>query len=461
MKKYILILLVLLFVFSLNKICKGQGYWIPIGPGYKTSGVRSFFVDTISQSLYLTGNYGNGDYCFIYRYHNGKWDTLGYFDGWPRCATVWNGELYVGGGFENINSAPAKYIAKWDGSSWSNVGDGFNATVKNLKVINNVLYAMGFFDNSGVTPVNGLAKWNGTAWVDVYNLPNVFPNDQSISDIASYKGAFYVGGLFPSDSLHSIMKYENGYWGKVNEGIRGGYAEAIEKMLVYKDELYVVGFFTRVAGSAGTAIQRWNGVEWKGVGGEVNLQYNNYEHIYDATVYNNELWIAGIFVLAGGVPASCIAKWNGSEWCGLNGIQEGGSAVTFFQDTLYFGCGKKVIQNGHTDTLWCLATYNGNFSGDTCGVINNSISENNNQKPEITVYPNPCNNKIFINISENAPKIKSIIIFDILGRQVLSYDYKFSGNGIIEINLPSIPPGLYFLNILSANNVISCKFIKE
>ena len=34
-------------------------------------------------------------------------------------------------------------------------------------------------------------------------------------------------------------------------------------------------------------------------------------------VFNNELYVVGYFTEAGGIPADNIAKWDGTEWCGL------------------------------------------------------------------------------------------------------------------------------------------------
>ena len=77
--------------------------------------------------------------------------------------------LYVGGSFNlGDGSTPLANVAKWDGSVWSSVGDGFNSAVQELAVFDDgsgeALYAMGNFVSSGSTSVEHLAKWNGTSW---------------------------------------------------------------------------------------------------------------------------------------------------------------------------------------------------------------------------------------------------------------------------------------------------------
>jgi hypothetical protein len=80
--------------------------------------------------------------------------------------------LYVGGRFQIAGGASvSQNIAKWDGSSWSSMGDGFDADVQELVVFDDgsgeALYAFGNFTMSGATVVNHAAKWNGTSWEPV------------------------------------------------------------------------------------------------------------------------------------------------------------------------------------------------------------------------------------------------------------------------------------------------------
>ena len=35
------------------------------------------------------------------------------------------------------------------------------------------------------------------------------------------------------------------------------------------------------------------------------------------TIYDNKLFVAGLFVLAGDIPVNNIACWDGFKWCGF------------------------------------------------------------------------------------------------------------------------------------------------
>ncbi len=81
--------------------------------------------------------------------------------------------LYVAGQtFNTAGGVPVSRIARWDGSSWSAVGAGFDdGIVWGLSVFDDgtgpALYASGTFTSSGGVPMTGLARWNGSSWEDV------------------------------------------------------------------------------------------------------------------------------------------------------------------------------------------------------------------------------------------------------------------------------------------------------
>jgi trimeric autotransporter adhesin len=86
--------------------------------------------------------------------------------------------LYVGGqAFTTAGGVPANRVARWNGSQWQPVGDGFaNGIVWKLAVYDDGdgerLYAFGTFTASGATPISRMARWNGTSWEAVGNADN-------------------------------------------------------------------------------------------------------------------------------------------------------------------------------------------------------------------------------------------------------------------------------------------------
>lgn len=75
-----------------------------------------------------------------------------------------SGNIYIGGAFTFAGTAPANFIVKWNGSTWSALGSGMNDYVWALAVIGSDLYAGGGFTAAGGVAANRIAKWDGSTW---------------------------------------------------------------------------------------------------------------------------------------------------------------------------------------------------------------------------------------------------------------------------------------------------------
>ena len=112
----------------------------------------------------------------IARWNGVQWDSLGSgLSGsiagtpavmYPHQLEIFDGDLVVCGNFAKAGGQTVNGIARWDGTSWSAFGEGFNGSVYGVGVFNGVLYAGGSFTASGSTPLGNIARWNGTAWED-------------------------------------------------------------------------------------------------------------------------------------------------------------------------------------------------------------------------------------------------------------------------------------------------------
>ena len=70
------------------------------------------------------------------------------------------------GDFSYAGGNPTRFIAKWDGVSWSDVGLGVDSMVASFCVFNHALYVGGFFLNAGGNNANHIAKWLSLAGID-------------------------------------------------------------------------------------------------------------------------------------------------------------------------------------------------------------------------------------------------------------------------------------------------------
>ncbi|MCX6197662.1 MAG: T9SS type A sorting domain-containing protein [Bacteroidetes bacterium] len=94
------------------------------------------------------------------------------------------------------------------------------------------------------------------------------------------------------------------------------------------------------------------------------------------------------------------------------------------------------------------------ISGDTGNFIYNAIKPIENKEPEVKLYPNPTNEKLFI----ESPLDNCVVeIFSLEGRKQLHIEINSKAESIDISNLSN---GLYFVNI-SSDKSITRKFVKE
>jgi len=118
---------------------------------------------------------GNRNISGIMRYNGTLWDSLGAgLSGnipgtspimYPHELCLFGTDLIVAGNFRSAGGQIVNGIARWDGTQWHAMGQGFNSTVYGICVYNGELYAGGDFTMSGTNPVEYIAKWDGTQWI--------------------------------------------------------------------------------------------------------------------------------------------------------------------------------------------------------------------------------------------------------------------------------------------------------
>jgi len=207
---------------SANSIAKWDGsQWHSLNFPYSSRWVLSM-VDYKGE-LYIGGNIedSTGNIVCCARYDGTNWNWLGNglrgFYAGVTDMVVYKGELYVAGSFSKTDYAgnPGNYIAKWDGSNWSDVGggvmgiSGYNGQINDLQIYHDELYAIGVFSFAGGVPAQFIAKWNGERWC---GLGTDFGNS-SVTCLGVFQDILYVGGSFLTingDSINNLAKWTGG-----------------------------------------------------------------------------------------------------------------------------------------------------------------------------------------------------------------------------------------------------------
>ncbi|MEO1450949.1 MAG: T9SS type A sorting domain-containing protein [Bacteroidota bacterium] len=116
----------------------------------------------------------------------------------PHKLLVHNDELYVVGNFRSAGGMLVDGVAKWDGTTWANMGAGFNSTVYSIAVFEGSIIVGGTFTRSGTTWINRIARWDSTGWAPLnFGVTNpVWSLDIFVHTLKEIGGALYIAGSF-------------------------------------------------------------------------------------------------------------------------------------------------------------------------------------------------------------------------------------------------------------------------
>jgi len=233
-----------------------------------------------------------------------NWDVFQWpgIDNVVHSIAILGSDLYIGGRFTSIGNILVNNIAKWDGSTWSEVGGGTNGGITTLAVSGNDLYVGGKFYKAGDVFAKNIAKWDGSTWSALGDGVNI-----SVSVIAINSGDVYVGGQFGTAGnilVNNIAKWDGASWSAMGTGTNG----TVRDIAISSDYIYICGQFTQAGGVNANHIAKWDGINWSGLGSGINLG------VSAILIDGSNLYAAGQFTIAGGVNANNIAKWDGSSW---------------------------------------------------------------------------------------------------------------------------------------------------
>ncbi|MCH7847663.1 MAG: hypothetical protein IIB53_04790 [Planctomycetes bacterium] len=280
---------------------------------------------------------------------------------WVYALTEYNGELIAGGQFAHAGGTPANRIARWDGTTWSPLGSGMNWRVRALTgYYNGDLIAGGSFTFAGETPANYIARWDGTTWSPLGSGMGGGDYYADVQTLTEYNGELIAGGYFTTaDGMpaNGIARWDGASWSPLGNGITGSIHDCppvVNALAVYNGDLIAGGEFTTAGGMPASSIARWDGTSWSPLGSGMSAPGD--ETVHSLTVYNGELIAGGYFTGAGGTEASRIARWDGTSWSPLGRGMGGGqypyvNAVTVYDGELIAG-GWFTTADGQVSAYW-------------------------------------------------------------------------------------------------------------
>lgn len=357
----------------------GVGRWD--GSAFSTVGtglvgtVRALevFDDGNGAALYAAGRFdvaGQLDQGLA-RWNGATWSGLGTAGGGEAYALEVHDDgsgasLYVGGDFTSLGGVETNGLGKWNGQSWSALGSGFDGTVRAVRSFDDgsgpALYAGGEFATAGGVAAFLAARWDGGGWSDVATDFIDFAGT-GIHALEVYDDGrgprLYALGYFvqtgPTPARH-IAAWDGTSWKP--EAAGGQVDGPVEAMAVANlgngPGLYVAGRFTNVGGlTQFNHVTRWDGRQHERLPAAPSSSHGTNRGIFALATHDDgtgtALYAGGAFTTAGGLPASHVARWNGSSWSTVGaGLDEKVLALAAFDD----GGGPRLFAGGsfdHTD----------------------------------------------------------------------------------------------------------------
>lgn len=262
----------------------------------------------------------------IARWNGSSWAPLGTgMNGAVTALTVMpNGDIVAAGDFSTAGGVPAGRVARWNGTTWSAINVVLGSTNPGGPLVRTVaaqpngdLVLGGVFQQiNGITATN-IARWDGTTW-------SAFAVGWDPLDAASgtgYPRAFaslpdgstIVGGAFSHAAgvaAAKIARFDGSTWTPLGSGVSGSNVDAL--VATPTGDVVAGGTFSAAGGIAAANIARWDGTSWSPLGTGLNGPVRAL-----AMLPNGDLIAGGHFTAAGGVPANFVARWDGTSWSPL------------------------------------------------------------------------------------------------------------------------------------------------
>lgn len=195
---------------------------------YKFDGNNVSIINSpqLTGNINCLGDLNNKIYCGtdegLYKYENNNWTNVnGITTSSPQIFNIqtFNNELYVLGIFNSLGGLTVNNLAKFNGTTWTNVSSplmtyiytntfsGYNLGLNHLKVINNELYLAHTFGVQNGNPESApVIKFNGSQWTTVASNSSSYGGT-----VHYYNNNLYCGGAMgvwsnPISTLGNFVK---------------------------------------------------------------------------------------------------------------------------------------------------------------------------------------------------------------------------------------------------------------
>ncbi len=268
----------------------------------------------------------------------GSGTTNGVSGGVYALAVLPNGDLVAAGTLASAGGVSASRVARFDGTNWhalgSGIGTAFNATVDALAVLTNGdLVAGGSFQTAGGVNATNIARWNGSTWSALGDgSMGGSPAAVYAMAVAANGDLFATGGFTSISGMaaNSVARWDGSTWNPLGAG-DGGLCIAVLPN-----------------GDVMVGASRWNGSTWTDVNAGVSTvqeaTFNALAVLPDGTPI-----IGGLFTLTNApTTLACVAYWTGTTWAPLDlGLNNTVNALTVLGPNSFVASGAFLKAGPH------------------------------------------------------------------------------------------------------------------
>lgn len=296
--------------------------WSALGSGFDAR-VRALALD--GTTLIAGGDFtrsGAVPMAHVAAFDGTTWNTLGGgTDGPVHALARFQGASVAGGDFARAGLTAVANLASFDGAGWNALGAGLDGTVRALEVFDDgsgpSLFAGGDFTRSGTAPpMPGVARWDGITWSPlgdglccggVHNL--------AVFDDGAHGPRLFAAGDIDLDQngrVDGICRWNPSLlaWENVGAGVSGGDPTLVRALTpaVIGGAPYLVvgGSFATIDAIVARNVARFDGTSWSPFGAGVDSDVHAACAL--AAQGGPALFLGGTFRVADGIPSAFLAR---------------------------------------------------------------------------------------------------------------------------------------------------------
>ncbi|NVO33115.1 T9SS type A sorting domain-containing protein [Hymenobacter lapidiphilus] len=188
---------------------------------------------------------------------------------------------------------------------------------------NNDVYAGGYFSTTDGKTTRNVAHWNGSTWEPLGNGTN---SDVDAMAVAP-NGDLLVGGRFTIAGVvaaNRVARWNGTTWSSLGTGLANGVSNFVYALTVGQNgHVYVGGLFLQAGGLPAKRLARWDGTTWSSMGAGTGDGADDVVMALRASS-DGSVYAVGNFTQAGRVVALKVARWTGNSWQALRtGVANG------------------------------------------------------------------------------------------------------------------------------------------